>query len=221
MSIFNVVNVVNSVTGTVDNMREDLNELYNQIVSYNRKINSKFAEIEIRIRERKSRGDLDSFFTEEMTEFNKLKEQMDTFILEYELEEKKSSSNKFLNQIISEMRRLEKIIYIAIRFNTTWLPSEMIDLESIENIDKNFIEKKLNLNENLEKVRNGSNGVLEELKVVNEYYNKARKAIGNDENKINMLEKLIDYMASEVIKKDMQEKGIVLPSNIENMRYFK
>lgn len=201
---------------SLDNMRGDLNKLYNQIVSYD----SKFEEIEIRIRERKSRGDLDSFFTEEMTEFNKLKEQMDTFILEYEVEEKKSS-NKFLDQIISEMRRLEKIIYVAIRFNTTWLPSEMIDLESIEDIDKNSIEKQLNLNENLEEVKNGSNRVLEELKVVNEYYNKARKAIGNDENKINMLEKLIDYMASEVIKKDMQKNGIVLPSNIENMRYFK
>lgn len=216
MSFFNAISSACSVISTVDNMRGDLNKLYNQIVSYN----SKFEEIEIRIRERKSRGDLDSFFTEEMTEFNKLKEQMDTFILEYEVEEKKSS-NKFLDQIISEMRRLEKIIYVAIRFNTTWLPSEMIDLESIEDIDKNSIEKQLNLNENLEEVKNGSNRVLEELKVVNEYYNKARKAIGNDENKINMLEKLIDYMASEVIKKDMQENGIVLPSNIENMRYFK
>ena len=215
-------------------LRVALNGIYTKIRAYEKnslKLKderqvSREMMVELEFKKKENMENLEKITNNEMSEFDKLKKQMDFFIFESEIEgeisdlkskiDKTTSLNaKFLNEIISEMRKIEIMIYVASRFNTTWYPPKL------QNIDRKFIAEQLKLNENLEKIKIASKGVFKELNEIYQYYQKAQKAVGNDKNKIEMLENLLEYMITEVIKKDMEKNNIVLPSGIKGMRYFK
>lgn len=93
-------------------------------------------------------------------------------------------------------------------------------------------KKKMEIQNEIKRVKN--NKFIDEkekekrIKLITEKYSDFEKIeiqnqdkIKIHEQKLDMLEELIDEMASEVIREDMKKNNIILPKFIKGMRYFK
>ena len=216
--------IFSAVAGVSDFIRESkstktrLEELYEKIKSYEEEKNEKIQkkrelnkEIEILKKEIETNTNL--------TKVEKMKKQMDLFILEEEKEKTDSSDDSQIHEeILEKIQRIEKEIYFSTRFNTTWFPREIQNFNKKE-VKEVYTEEYIALNEKVIKER--ENNVLEELKSVYEYYKKTSETLKNNEQRLEMLEELIDEMAAEVIREDMKKNNITLPEFVKGMRYFK
>ena len=195
-----------------------LEELYEKIISYeeekNEKIQKKMElnkEIEILKKEIETNINL--------TKVEKMKKQMDLFTLEAEKEKTDySDDNQIQKEILEKIQRIEKEIYFSIRFNTTWFPREIQNFNRKE-VKEVYTEEYINSNKNV--IEERRNYVLEKLKSIYEYYKKTSETLKNNEQRLNMLEELIDEMASEVIREDMKKNDVTLPDFVKGMKYFK
>lgn len=204
----------NSLNETKKGTREYLTILYKEIRMYKSKISETEKE-QLKLKRIKSSLIEDLKEDEFSTNLEKMKAQMDLFIIEAEEKEKLdiSNENPYIDSVLNQIQKIENIIYVSCRFNTTWYPSDM------KKLTLNYMKDFNDLNKDA--IEEGRNYVLEELKPIYEYYIKAQGVLKNDKEKLDMLEELIDGMAAEVIKKDMKENNVVLPEFVRGMKYFK
>ena len=218
MGFFSTMTEIANIAGNFRSTRSRLEELYSEIKSYEEERSEKIQkkrELNKEIESLKKEIEINT----NLTKIEKMKKQMDLFTMEEE-KEKTDFSNDYQVQeeILEKIQRIEKEVYFSIRFNTTWFPTEIQNFK-IKEVKEVYTEEYIKLNENLIKER--ANYVLEELKSVYEYYKKTSETLKNNEQRLDMLEELIDEMASEVIREDMKKNDVTLPDFVKGMKYFK
>jgi TolA-binding protein len=198
-------------------IRKNLTDLYDKIRVFENEI-KKLNEEQEKIKNEKIILMKELEENNNLTKLEKMKKQMDLFIIEAQKTEEINSNDENINIILEQIKELEITIFVSCRFNTTWYPSsdiiENYNFDSMKNYEESYNSKKL-------KVQVGEKGVLEELKPIYEYYKNAKDILKDNEEKLSMLEELIDGMATEVIKEDMKKNNVVLPEFVRGMKYFK
>ena len=212
---------ITGVTGIIESnrsTRKKLEELYSNIQEYeNKRERKKEEKIKLNKEIEKIKKELEANIN--LTKVEKMKKQMDLFTLEEEKEKTDySDDNQIQKEILKKIQKIEKEIYFSIRFNTTWFPTRVQDFNKKE-IKEVCTEEYINSKKNV--IDERRNYVLEELKSVYEYYKKTSETLKNNEQRLNMLEELIDEMASEVIREDMKKNDVTLPDFVKGMKYFK
>lgn len=199
-------------------MREQLTEIYGEILKYEKNMQSKSVnKIELEEKIKQLKKELES--NEKMTKLEKMKKQMDLTLLETKIKENcliNDDNRVEQENIINRIWNMENKIYSSCRFNTTWCSYSDVDTFNRETLKDIYMEEA-----NQDFIETERQFVLEELKPVYEYYINAYNTLKVQEDKLDMLDELIDEMAAEVITKDMKANNIKLPEFVTGMRYFR
>lgn len=201
-----------------NHIRTHLENLYLKIKEYDEKIVKLGQERKIAQRNiEKTKKELEQ--SNKLTKLERMKKQMDLILSEKKIQKMPVEiDEKIEKDILSKIKILEFKIYFACRYNTTWCGPEIKKLDRKE-IKKIYTKSYREVHKNV--INERSNCVIEELKPIYEYYKNSFKILEDDEEKLDMLEELIDEMAAEVIREDMKKNNVTLPNFVKGMRYFK
>ena len=194
-----ILEVGNSLKKENNNIAKLLDEIYEEFKYYqNLKIEMK-NKVESLLNElAKLKIELEK--DTEISKLEKVKKQIDLLVTEESITlEQSKKADEFLElreKINSDIDTVERSINIGI------MGDKLMKEEEIQEETPKFI-----FTVGLSKVYN--------------YYKNASQILKNNEEKTKQLEELIDEMIVEVIRKEMEEKNVVLPEFMEETRYFK
>ena len=223
-------------------MRKLLDELYEKIRNYEKEKDKAGKEVE-KIKTEIEKISISLNSSNNFSKIEKMKKQMDLSFLQSKLElaemEKENSSNSnlvnFEKEINSEMSSVESAVYVITRFNEKTNLEILPELSSIyeyykkiSDVENEIINSLSSDKEKMEaeiKIVKNNKFISEDekkkrIEVKRKEYPNVEKIVVH-EQKLDMLEELINEMAAEVIREDMKKNNVTLPEFVKGMRYFK